>query len=148
MIVKLKEFVLYKFNVKRKNKKTKLEFDDREKTYFDFLVIYILLLGLANFPNTSKIITYYFGFVFFAAGFYISMLHESGAGIFLFIHRLTGLLLVVIGEIGSIFSSPIMSDNPTKIYIYLLIMTVLFVLDFLYNILFIYTNTYYTKKIY
>lgn len=76
------------------------------------------------------------------------MLHESGAGIFLFSHRLTGLLLVVIGEIGSIFSSPIMSDNSTKIYIYLLIMTVLFVLDFLYNILFTYTNTYYTKKIY
>ena len=122
MIVKLREFVLYKFNVKRKNKKTKLEFDDREKTYFDFLVIYILLLGLVNFPNTSKIITYYFVFVFFAAGFYISMLHESGAGIFLFIHRLTGLLLVVIGEIGTFY-----------IIFYLLILILIILKKFINN---------------
>ena len=98
------------------------------------IFLIIALLGLVNFTETIGL--YYFGFVFFIAGFLIGISGDKMTLIFLFSHGIMGFCLMTIPIIYPIFDSPIMSDNPTNIYIYLGIMILLSVIATIYAIMY------------
>ena len=107
------------------------------------LQIYLcIVIGLIGLLNIKLYFIYLFGIVFFYAGFFIGMNSKDGGIIFLFTHGLTGLFLMVFALLSSfnngdfipIFNSPIFSDSPTNVYIYLGIAGVLTVIAFIYVI--------------
>ena len=80
------------------------------------VIIIILLIGLINI---DVCLIYYGGLAFFFAGFFIGLYVKGFGLLFLLSHGCTGLFVATISIIESIFSNPLLSDNPINIYIYL-----------------------------
>lgn len=73
-------------------------------------VIIVLAIGLVDILNNSFDGTYYFGAIFYLAGLFIG-LNIKGVGlIFLLSHCGTGIGIMLVPTIISIFKSPLMSD--------------------------------------
>ena len=91
-------------------------------------IIIILLVGLLPLKtgDIECIPFYYFGFVFFIAGFFIGTSIPGFGIIFLFSHGLTGLGLMTVPLLLNITNNPYMTDNPKNIYIYLGVICALF----------------------
>lgn len=112
----------------------------KEKVITGILIVILLLLGLFSIStNPESMIMYYFGMVFFLAGFFIGTNQDSKMVIiFLFSHGGTGLALMLGSLLYPIFDSPILSDMPTKLTIVLIIIFGLaligFILETIFNI--------------
>ena len=91
-------------------------------------IIIILLVGLLPLKtgDIECIPFYYFGFIFFIAGFFIGTSIPGFGIIFLFSHGLTGLGLMTVPLLLNITNNPYMTDNPKNIYIYLGVICALF----------------------
>jgi hypothetical protein len=91
-------------------------------------IIIILLVGLLPLKtgDVESIPFYYFGFIFFIAGFFIGTSIPGFGIIFLFSHGMTGLGLMTVPTLLNIINNPYMTDNPKNIYIYLGVICVLF----------------------
>ena len=109
----------------------------KEQTITGVLIIILLLLGLFSIStNSESMIMYYFGMVFFLAGFFIGTSQESKMVIiFLFSH---GIALMLGSLLYPIFDSPLLSDMPTKLIIVLIIIfglvLIAFILETIFNI--------------
>lgn len=91
-------------------------------------IIIILLVGLLplKLGDIECIPFYYFGFIFFIAGFFIGTSIPGFGIIFLFSHGMVGLGLMTGPTLLNIINNPYMTDNPKNIYIYLGVICVLF----------------------
>ena len=103
--------------------------------------IAVFLVGLINI-NVFPV--YAAGCIFFLAGLMVG-LHVKGFGIiFLFSHGMTGLFLMIGSLLGGgdpndifeFFNSPIMTDNPNNIIIYLVTALTLILIAVIYSILY------------
>ena len=100
------------------------------------LFIIIALLGLFNLFSNELGGLYYGGLIFFIAGYLINLSAEHMTLIFLFSHGITGLCLMTVPIIYPIIDSPIMSDNPVGIYIWLGLIVFTFILATIFAILY------------
>ena len=99
---------------------------------FCFLSIIIACIG---FLHLSNIWVYIFGLIFFIAGLLIGLNTKIFGIIFLFSHGMTGLFIMEGALLGDIVNSPIFSDSPTNIYIYLGVIIVIFFISLICSIL-------------
>lgn len=100
---------------------------------FGLLSVVIALLGFFHFSN---IVLYLCGFVFFIAGLLIGLNVNKFGIIFLFSHGMTGLFMMEGALLGDIVNSPIFSDSPTNIYIYLGVNIIIFLISLICSILY------------
>lgn len=107
--------------IKKLNKINNSKKDILEDINTDILCLCLLGITTAIFGlfNIEKFPIYIFGLVFFIAGLGVGATIEKFGLIFLFSHGVTGMSIMLGSQISSLLASPIMSDNPTKIYIYL-----------------------------
>ena len=111
---------------KRFSKKTK----NSKFNYLALILFSVLvaLLGLLNVNlNSDLTFLYYFGLFFFIAGYYTIMSDEDKTVIFLFSHGMLGLGVMLIPLISEIINTPLLSDSPINIYIYLGIVILLII---------------------
>ena len=122
-------------NIKEINKDRKnILFDvPYDILFFCLLSIMIVLIGFLNFSNIGLFL---FGFVFFITGLLIGFNEKIFGIIFLFSHGMTGLCIMETALLGDILNSPIFSDYPIKIYIYLGIIVFIFVISLIFSILY------------
>jgi hypothetical protein len=101
---------------------------DKEKFIACIICILIALLGLINITASETVGQYYFGLVFFLAGFFIGAYVKGFGLIFLFSHGMTGLAMMVGFTITDILKSPLLKDGVNNnLYIYLGIALSIFV---------------------
>ncbi len=91
------------------------------------IFIVIAILGMINL-NINILFTYYFGLIFFITGYCSSLLGKGIPLIFLFSHGMTGLMIMLVPIVGKVINNPLLSDNPTNIYIYLGIVILLIII--------------------
>ena len=122
----------------------------KEQTITGVLIIILLLLGLFSIStNSESMIMYYFGMVFFLAGFFIGTSQESKMVIiFLFSHGGTGIALMLGSLLYPIFDSPLLSDMPTKLIIVLIIIFGLVLIAFILETIFNIAERFDTRKAY
>lgn len=122
----------------------------KEKVITGILIVILLLLGLFSIStNPESMIMYYFGMVFFLAGFFIGTNQDSKMVIiFLFSHGGTGLALMLGSLLYPIFDSPILSDMPTKLTIVLIIIFGLALIGFILETIFNVAERFDTHKAY
>ena len=100
--------------------KTKDNTLDNIKDKKDVIAIYVLciIILLAGLLKINGL--YYFGFIFFIAGYCVAAFpKDKGTLVFLFSHGITGLCLMVVPILIKVFDNPIMTDNPTRVLIYI-----------------------------
>ena len=96
------------------------------KFLFAIILIVILLIGLFNIKNNIDAIPmYYGGIIFFVAGYLIGFYLKGFGLIFLLSHGGTGFAIMMGSLLSTVFSNPIMSDNPIKIVIYLILIGII-----------------------
>ena len=143
-----KEFEKNKRGTNAKLERVLLEI--RKQTITGVLIIILLLLGLFSIStNSESMIMYYFGMVFFLAGFFIGTSQESKMVIiFLFSHGGTGIALMLGSLLYPIFDSPLLSDMPTKLIIVLIIILGLVLIAFILETIFNIAERFDTHKAY
>ena len=85
----------------------------------------------AIFEPTSIPITL-FGIIFFCAGYFVTM-SDNGVVLFLFSHGLVGFCVMNGYSFVKIVSNPVITDNPTKIFILLGLAVVLELVSLTYG---------------
>ncbi len=99
------------------------------------LALYYITIALVGLFNIKGYPMYIFGLAFFAAGSMVGLTQKGSGIVFLFSHGISGLVMMMAGMLANLFSSPIMSDNPTNIYIYIGIMISLAVIATIISLL-------------
>ncbi len=122
-------------------KKEKIKKDIKKNKTFYFVIFAIIcaLFGVLNFVFSDiDVVIYYFGLVFFLGGvslvFYFP--HKSCL-FFLFSHGGIGLCLMLIPIISKYKLSIYLSDSPTKLIIYLVLILVFTILAFFCSTIYI-----------
>ena len=110
------------------------------------IFIVIAILGIINL-NINILFTYYFGLIFFITGYCISLLEKGLTLIFLFSHGMTGLMIMLVPIIDKVIKNPLLSDNPTNIYIYLLIAILLIIIATILVVVYNLSN-YFKEKVF
>ena len=100
------------------------------------LIIVIVLMGLTNIltNNWEYLFFYYFGLVFFLAGFHVGTSNPFGV-IFLFSHGGSGLGLMTVPTIKYVLSNPIVTENPSRAHMYLGVIGVIILIAVVKSIL-------------
>ena len=88
--------------------------DRRKKFLTIFCVICGLTVLLVGLISKELIPMYYFGLVFFIAGLCVGLFQQGFGLVFLFSHGGTGLGLMLVPRVMSVFDKPYMSDNPPQ----------------------------------
>ena len=111
-------------------KKSFLKDIGKEKLYTIIIISFIVLIGLSNITNIDSHIPgplYFFGLIFFLAGYYVSQGVPIFGLIFLFSHGGTGLFIMISSMAGDILTSPVIEDLSRNMQIYLLFTSALLV---------------------
>ena len=107
---------------------------DLELLSIVIVVIIIALLSLFN-PVIDNIVLYIFGLAFFLAGFFIGATQKGFGLVFLCSHGMTGLCIMVASFLSPVLSSPLMTENPDKIFSYLGIAITVFLVAIIVTVL-------------
>jgi len=107
----------------------------QEKIVLLILSLIILLEGLLILTIDGNIYMYYFGFVFFMAGYFIGISEKGFGLIFLFSHSVTGMGLMIASMLN-VFNNPLLTDLSTIEYCYLIIALSLFIIATTYVIIY------------
>lgn len=118
-LIKIEEKKRYKKNI--------------EKISIIAIVIGLLLIGLLNI---NMCVSYYFGLAFLLGGFFVTLIDDPFVLIFLFSHGLTGLGIIVIPVLSSIFKSPVISDISVNFVSYIIIACIFLLIGFISAILY------------
>ena len=108
------------------DKKSILSDLEMDKLLLCIIIILIILLGLLNIGGGETAILYFVGVAFFLAGIFIGLYLKGFGLIFLFSHGIAGLCLMEGSFISNITDNPLISENPTNIYIFLGLSIILF----------------------
>lgn len=119
---------------------------DKEKFIICIICILIALLGLLNWGNADTIGLYYFGLVFFLAGYFVSTTAKGIGIVFLFSHGMTGLGLMLGSILYNVMKNPLMTDGSKNLLIYLVISLALIIAATIITILRNLSDTYRLKK--
>lgn len=111
-----------------------------KKLCFIGMFVFIGLLGLTTLNQVNEdmpyIFLYYFGMIFFVAGFFVGNNIKGVGIIFLFSHGGTGFGLMLASLLGNTLKSPVFEDIiPLNIKIYLIVGICFIVLAFLVSII-------------
>ena len=87
-----------------------------------FIGINIFLILLIGLFNISTYYMYFFGLIFFIAGYLIGKFVPMFGIIFLFSHGGTGFGLMIASLIGESINNPLFQDNPINFIIYFVIL--------------------------
>ena len=101
---------------------------DKEKLLAVIICTAMALLGFINVFSNPEAGVYFFGLVFFLAGFFVGVTQKGFGLIFLFSHGVTGLGIMVGFVLKDIFNNPLLQDGINNIHIYLGITLLIFVL--------------------
>lgn len=101
------------------SKKSIIEEIGKDKMLFIIVICILVALGFLNFSQHAAM--YFFGIVFFLAGYFVGLNVKRFGLIFLFSHGLTGFGLMVGSTLSELFKSSLFTDNPTSLYVYLII---------------------------
>ncbi len=124
-----------KASLKRLSSEKKALLDEKAKPIF-FIAMYFVFIVLMGLINLSQYPSYIFGMVFFIAGALVGAYVKGFGLFFLFSHGMTGLGLMIAGQIGELFSSSFLSDAPKEIYYWLVAIFLLILFAMIITILF------------
>lgn len=119
---------------------------DKEKFIICMMCILMALLGLLNWGNGEALGLYYFGLIFFLAGYFVSTQAKGAGIIFLFSHGMTGLGLMIYFTLHDILESPLMKDSPKNLLMYLGVVICIIVVATIITILRNLSETFKLKK--
>lgn len=115
--------------------------NSKNRRFFAVIVVITILAGLLNIASTELDgfgFMYYFGLVFFLAGFYVAIEAPIFGIIFLFSHGGTGLGIMLAPVIVTTLNSPLLTDGGGNIITYIAIVIGLIVASFasmiIYNV--------------
>ena len=115
--------------------------NSKNRRFFAVIVVITILAGLLNIASTELDgfgFMYYFGLVFFLAGFYVATETPILGIIFLFSHGGTGLGIMLAPVIVTTLNSPLLTDGGGNIITYIAIVIGLIVASFasmiIYNV--------------
>lgn len=120
----------------------------KDKLYFGVVIILMALIGLINLRSgeAEKIPLYYFGMIFFLAGFFFSLKAKGFGIIFLFSHGGTGFGLMAASLLVRNINMEVILDSSILLQSYFTAIVLLIISGFGYGVLYNLSDNLKAKK--